>query len=204
MTIGKVELRIQARDRRARLAPDDLVRAARALRDAVLPLALAGVVGAPVAAYAHQGTEPGTHLLLAALRAAGVPVLLPVLRVDGDLDWGLATGDLVDGPRGTRHPPGTLLGRGAVADCTLVVVPSLAVDRTGTRLGQGGGCYDRALTRATGLLVAALHDDDLYDGERHDLLPREEHDRPVDAVVLPSRGLVRLDPVSPATGLVSV
>lgn len=198
MSIGKADLRLQARERRAALAPDVLDRAARVLREAVLPLARAGRPGAPVAAYAHQGTEPGTHLLLAALEAAGVPVLLPVLRPDGDLDWARSTGELVDGPRATWNPPGPLLGRGAVADCSVVVVPALAVDRTGTRLGQGGGCYDRALTRTTGLVVAALHDEDLYDGA----LPREAHDRPVDAAVLPSRGLVRLGPAFLQTGLV--
>ena len=77
---------------------------------------------------------------------------------------------------------------GAAADA-LVVVPGLGVDRTGTRLGRGGGSYDRALVRTRGCAVAALHA-----GELHDHLPAEPHDRPVDAAVLPGQGLVRLGP----------
>jgi 5-formyltetrahydrofolate cyclo-ligase len=61
------------------------------------------------------------------------------------------------------------------------------VDRAGTRLGRGGGSYDRVLPRTTGLVVALLHD-----GEAVAELPAEPHDVPVDAVVLPARGLVRL------------
>jgi 5-formyltetrahydrofolate cyclo-ligase len=68
-----------------------------------------------------------------------------------------------------------------------VLVPALAVDRHGNRLGRGGGSYDRALARATGLTVAVL-----YDGELVDLLPVEPHDVPVNAVVTPRSGLVRL------------
>ena len=77
-------------------------------------------------------------------------------------------------------------GVGAVAGCDVVLVPALAVDRRGTRLGRGGGSYDRALARARGLVVALLHE-----GELADLLPAEPHDVRVDVVALPS-GLVRV------------
>jgi 5-formyltetrahydrofolate cyclo-ligase len=70
-----------------------------------------------------------------------------------------------------------------------VVVPALRVARDGTRLGRGGGFYDRVLGRARGLVVAALHP-----GELVDALPSEPHDRPVAAVVLPGTGLVRTAP----------
>ncbi|MDP9434675.1 MAG: 5-formyltetrahydrofolate cyclo-ligase, partial [Actinomycetota bacterium] len=57
-----------------------------------------------------------------------------------------------------------------------------------TRLGRGGGSYDRSLARVAaggrGRTVALLHD-----GELLDRLPREEHDVPVQAVVTPSGGL---------------
>ena len=80
-----------------------------------------------------------------------------------------------------------LLGRDAIAGCDLVLVPALLVDRSGTRLGKGGGCYDRALSRTTGLTVALLHDHELVD-----VLPAEPHDVRVDAVATPSLGVVRL------------
>ena len=175
---GKGQLRRETLARRRALTAQQLALAADALVVAVKPLATGRV-----AAYASSGTEPGTGPLLAAL----AEVLLPVLRAGGDLDWALYEGELVPGLRGTREPPGARLGVGAVADCRLVVVPALGVDRVGHRLGRGGGSYDRALPRARGLVVAALHV-----GELHDSLPAEPHDRSVDAVVLPDRGLVRL------------
>lgn len=150
-----------------------------ALAHAVLPLA-----GESAAVYASFGTEPPTAALLAAL--AGRRVLLPVVLPDGDLDWAAWDGRL---PGGTApiEPEGARLGPGAVAECDLVVVPALAVDRRGVRLGRGGGSYDRALRRARGLVVALLHD-----GELVDQLPEDAHDVRVGAVATPSRGVVRL------------
>ncbi|MDT7570844.1 MAG: 5-formyltetrahydrofolate cyclo-ligase [Actinomycetota bacterium] len=122
-----------------------------------------------VAGYTAFATEPPTTWL-AELRQ---DLLLPVLLGDGDLDW------CVNG--------GSPLGPDAIATCDLVVVPALAVDRSGNRLGRGGGSYDRALARATGRTIALL-----YDGELLDELPVEPHDRRVDAVVTPALGLVTL------------
>ncbi|MGI8761179.1 MAG: 5-formyltetrahydrofolate cyclo-ligase, partial [Jatrophihabitantaceae bacterium] len=71
----------------------------------------------------------------------------------------------------------------AVAAADAVLVPALAVARDGTRLGRGGGSYDRALLRRRpGAPAAAL----LFDGELLDALPREQWDVPVQAVVLPA------------------
>jgi 5-formyltetrahydrofolate cyclo-ligase len=116
-------------------------------------------------------------------------VLLPVLADDGDLDW--APHDpavaLVRSARGLLEPAGGRRGRAALAGCDLVLVPALAVDVAGRRLGRGGGSYDRALPRARGLVVALLHDDELLDA-----VPAEPHDVPVGGVVTPSSGLVRL------------
>ena len=178
----KPALRRAVLSRRAALPPDDRDQAARAARDALLPLA-----DGPVAAYLSVGTEPGTAPLLAALAEASVEVLLPVLLPDGDLDWARGGDGVAPGPHGLLEPAGPRLGRDAVRRCSLVVVPALAVDRTGTRLGRGGGSYDRVLPRASGLVVALLHD-----GEVVNELPAEPHDVPVGAVVTPAHGLVRL------------
>jgi 5-formyltetrahydrofolate cyclo-ligase len=113
--------------------------------------------------------------------------LLPVLLPDGDLDWARYDGQLAPGPRGVREPVGERLGLAAVAACDVVLVPALAVDRAGHRLGKGGGSYDRALARATGLTVALLHDDELVDD-----VPHEPHDVRVAAVATSGLGLVRL------------
>ena len=183
----KAALRTDALLRRSGLPSGQNAASGAALATALLPWSSSA--GGTVAAYAAQGSEPGTAALLAGLAASGVDVLLPVLRPDLDLDWARWSGELVPGPRGTVEPLGPRLGCDAVAACGLVVVPALAVDWTGTRLGRGGGSYDRALARSTGWLVAALHP-----GEVVDRLPSQAHDVPVHAAVLPGRGVVRMRP----------
>lgn len=178
MSTEKAQLRAAVLSRRAGLGAGAQAAAEAALLHAVRPLARG-----PVAAYASVGTEPGTGALLAALDS----VLLPLLLPGGELDWAVYDGTLLPGPRGTLEPGGSRLGPDAVADCAVVVVPALAVDRAGVRLGRGGGSYDRALARTSAYVIAALHS-----GELIDTLPVEPHDRPVHAAVLPDRGLVEL------------
>lgn len=151
-----------------------------------------------VAAYLSVGTEPGTAALLRALADRSVEVLLPVLLEDGDLDWARAGDGVAPGPHGLLQPAGERLGVDAVSRCSTVVVPALAVDRVGHRLGRGGGSYDRALPRTAAWVVALLHD-----GEAVTVLPAEPHDAPVHALLTPSRGLVRLRP-HPADGVGAV
>nr|MDT0658214.1 5-formyltetrahydrofolate cyclo-ligase [Micromonospora sp. DSM 115978] len=126
-------------------------------------------------------------------------LLLPVLRADLDLDWAEYAGpdSLVPAGRGMREPTGARLGRWAIARAQLVVVPALAVDRSGIRLGRGGGSYDRALARVSpaALVVAVLHD-----GELVDHLPARPHDRPVHAVVTPNGGFQPVGPGWPGAG----
>jgi 5-formyltetrahydrofolate cyclo-ligase len=144
-----------------------------------------------VTAYVPVGPEPGgpdlPAVLADALRPHGGRLLLPVLLNDNDLDWSAYAGDLVPGPRGLSEPPGARLGLGAITGADLVVVPALAVDPAGRRLGRGGGSYDRALARLTPgrtFVVALLHD-----GELVGAVPAESHDHPVDATITPSAGL---------------
>ena len=146
---------------------------------------------ATVAAYVSIGTEPGTGPLLDALSAMGRRVILPVVLPDLDLDWAVYDGPehLARARRGLLEPDGERLGPEAVATADVVLTPGLAVDRTGMRLGQGGGCYDRALGRVpVGTFTCTL----LYDGELLDEVPAAPHDRRVTAVVTPEAGVTRL------------
>lgn len=147
-----------------------------------------------VAAYVPVGAEPGGPGLPDALAGMLSPegrVLLPVVLPDLDLDWAAYHGpySLTPGPHGLREPSGRRLGPSSIATAEMVVVPAVAVDPQGARLGRGGGSYDRALARvAPETLVVAL----LHDGEVVDEVPDEPHDRRVGAVITPGGGLVML------------
>lgn len=130
-----------------------------------------------VTCYVSVGAEPDTSELRAALAAAGLRVLLPRLRADGGLAWALEDGGLAVGAGRIPEPIGPALDP---YQAELWLVPALAVDRRGTRLGRGGGSYDRTLP--AGRPVVAL----LHDGELVSALPAESHDRPVSHVALPT------------------
>jgi 5-formyltetrahydrofolate cyclo-ligase len=188
--VSKTGLRAEVLRRRAAMPPEERSAAARPIRDALLAVPEVEMAGT-IAAYVSIGTEPDTRSLLFALWKRGTYVLLPRLLPDGDLDWASYEGpdSLVPGARGCPEPSEPARGPGAVASADVVLAPAVAVDRTGLRLGRGGGSYDRALARVgPAILTVAL----LYDAELVPSLPAEPHDQRVRAVVTPSRGLVRL------------
>lgn len=135
-----------------------------------------------IATYLPFGTEPGAHLPrplpdVLAEGSAQVRVLVPEVLEDNDLDWR------------DWYDPDARLGVNAIARADLVIVPALAVDEQGVRLGRGGGSYDRALARVRpGVPVVAL----LHDGELAHTLPAQRHDLRVTAVITPTGGMVRL------------
>jgi len=162
--------------------------------------------GGTLAAYVARSDEPDPGPLAA---AAGIRLLLPRLTGGGGLAWVLAGDSLVPGLRGTREPPGPAV-RGGLAVADLVVVPALAVDRAGVRLGRGGGSYDRALggVRAgVGVVALLAADDELLDAG---ILPAEPHDVAVTLAATPSAlhrladlGSAAPSPAVPVSGPVS-
>jgi 5-formyltetrahydrofolate cyclo-ligase len=176
---------VTARNRRSLL---DVSESARAIADHLLATTDLRRA-ATVAAYVSTGTEPGTGPLIERLRTMGRRVILPVVLPDLDLEWAVYDGaqGLVRA-RGLLEPSGPRLGLEAVATADVVLTPGLAVDRSGMRIGKGGGCYDRALGRVpVGTFTCTL----LYDDEVVDLVPSGAHDRRVSAVVTPA-GVSRL------------
>ena len=139
--------------------------------------------------YVSGPLEPPTARLLAALVARGQRVLLPVVLPDLDLDWAWYDGPETLGPAQDTvtpllEPTGPRLGREAIGSVDVVLAPGLAVGADGYRLGQGGGCYDRALTRVPDHVPVVVL---LFDDEVVDEVPAEPHDRPVDSAATPTR-----------------
>lgn len=153
-----------------------------------------------VCAYVPVGSEPGSLALVDGLDRRGVVVLLPVARHDAagvpePLRWGRYRREaLVAAPFGLREPGPPWLPADAVATASVVLVPALAVDRTGVRLGRGAGFYDRTLPLAgAGVrLVAVVRDDEVVDE-----LPAEPHDVRMTHVLTPGAGLVPLGATPP-------
>ena len=185
----KKELRAGLLAARRDLSVSARAAAASSLTAAVLNLPEVLAAGT-VAAYVSIGTEPATAEVLNVLQSRKVRVLLPVVRDDLDLDWAIYENRAQLSPErlGLLTPVGPRLGVEGIAAADVVLVPALAVAEDGTRLGRGGGCYDRALQRVRpGVPVVAL----LHDGELLPAVPAEPHDRKVSAVVTPS-GVRRL------------
>jgi 5-formyltetrahydrofolate cyclo-ligase len=156
---------------------------------------LAGIADT-ICAYVPVRTEPGSPALLDALAAAGARVLLPISRVDSvgtpqPLWWGeYSHGRLVPAGFGLLEPSGEALPPEAVAEAGAVLVPALAVDRRGVRLGRGAGFYDRSLPlrNPAARLIAVVRDEELRDE-----LPGEPHDVRMTDALTPGRGLVPLE-----------
>ena len=137
----------------------------------------------PAAIAAHIGM-PGEAPTLDFVVQCPVPVWLPVVRDDLTMGWAQFTGEraLVTHRWGMQQPTGPL-GNDLPDDIEMVIMPALAVDHSGHRLGRGAGYYDRALAapRSTTLLrVVALPSEDLLPD-----VPHENHDERVDVVVTP-------------------
>ncbi len=180
-------------DRSARPAHERALAAeATATHVASLISSLPGADPALVSAYLSLPTEPGTDPLIAALCARGHAVWVPRI-LGADLEWvSFRPGDPVQsGPMGIREPLGGAVDSTDLGGLDVMIIPALAVDHDGHRLGKGGGFYDRVLSALPrhsdgGPLRVAL----LHDGEIHDHVPHESHDAPVDAALTP-QGLQR-------------
>lgn len=173
----------------ARRAVPGPVRAAEAAALVAAAVDWAAGVDGPLAAYVPVGAEPGSAELPAALWATGRRVLLPVVTGAAPLDWAEYTGpeSLSPARYGLLEPNGPRLGPAAVAEAGGLLVPALAVDRGGVRLGRGAGHYDRSLplVRAGVPVVAVVRDEELVD-----VLPAEPHDVRMTAALTPGAGLV--------------
>ncbi|MFY2858970.1 5-formyltetrahydrofolate cyclo-ligase [Mycobacterium sp. THU-M104] len=187
----KAALRRRLLAARRRVGGDVRAAEARMLCDALETLACAGTA----CAYVPVGTEPGSVAMLDMLARRCGRVLLPVARTHADgtpmpLRWGeYRPGALTAGPWGLLEPAEPWLPDSALAEAALVIVPALAVDRRGVRLGRGAGFYDRSLAGRDpdARLIAVVRDAELLDE-----LPAEPHDVAMTDALTPRRGVIGL------------
>ena len=193
---AKTALRDQLVTRRRRRGVGELTEAAEAVAGHLLASEEVRRA-ATVSAYVSVGSEPGTGRLLEELHAAGVRVLLPVTTPDLDLDWAAYDGpaSLVPARFGLLEPSTPRLGTDAIARADVLLVPGMAVAADGTRMGKGGGCYDRALARVPQDRWRCVL---LFEDEVGRAVPAEPHDQPVHAAATPA-GINRMRP-APAPG----
>ncbi len=127
--------------------------------------------------YIPLSWEVGTQGLLDAGLSQGKRCAVPVCRENGEMDAVSLSKDsvLVRAPLGIREPQdGEILAPEAF---DLILVPALAFDRSGYRLGRGGGYYDRFLARTQGVKIGLAYTPFVLDR-----LPRQAHDIPADAI----------------------
>jgi len=184
--------------KRAKRAARDAVRAARDLlpapdRTRASEQIAERVVGLPevrqagtVMVFWSFGSEVDTAPLIAALQGDGIRVVLPRI-VERDLEPRVyAPGDPVsDTSFGAKEPSGGIALDPAAID--IVVTPAVAFDRSGRRVGYGGGFYDRFFlrTRRDAVRVGIGFDLQLLDED----LPGGHFDLPVNVVVTESEVL---------------
>jgi len=136
-----------------------------------------------IASYISFGDEPNTTDLNAKLLNNGKTLYLP--RIIGDeLEWVQWNGDasqLIPSnlSKNILEPIGPAIPE--LSKIELVIVPALRIDRSGYRLGQGGGFYDRALTKLSAWSIGLIHPDEISSED----LPRESFDIPLNAAATP-------------------
>ena len=134
-----------------------------------------------IASYISYYYEPETAELNRAILSNGIDLVLPAMQSDKSLLWYSWNGEQSQlKKRGkTYEPHGTTTVDPATID--IVIVPTLHANRSGFRLGQGGGSYDRALAQINGWKIGLIYSGELTAEE----MPIESHDQRLDAVATP-------------------
>lgn len=184
--VRKRALRAEMIAARARLSPAEREASSRAVAERVASLpAFAGA--RTVALYPSLGAEVGTAEIARRALAAGKRLAWPRLA-PGALALAFAAclpDELVPGPLGTREPPPEAPAV-ALAEIDCLLVPGVAFDARGRRLGRGRGHYDATLAA---LPPGAARIGLAFEAQLVAEVPREPHDVPLDAVVTERRVL---------------
>ena len=137
-------------------------------------------VAKTVMLYYSLPDEVCTHSLIDRLVSRyGKSIILPVVIGEGLMELRRYTGpnDLKEGAYGIMEPVGELFT--SIDSLDLIIVPGMAFDSTGNRLGKGKGYYDRFLHKAKNIYKIGV----CFDFQKTDHVPADEHDVPMDEVL---------------------
>lgn len=131
-----------------------------------------------ISSYQPLNTEPDVSEFNSWANKNLAEVWFPIME-NRSLSWGKS--DFEKGKHGIFQPKKEI----ETLKVELAVIPALAIDKVGNRLGKGEGYYDRALESFAGKVLAVVFDSEIFD-----TLPSESHDRKVDFAITPKQTLV--------------
>jgi 5-formyltetrahydrofolate cyclo-ligase len=132
-----------------------------------------------IGCYLPFGSEPATDSFIELAKAEGIEIACPRIESDGRMVMAVLESETKPSELGFREPTGKVVES---KDLELIVIPALAIDHKGQRLGRGAGYFDRFLEQYKGRTVGLV-----YDSEFLPEVPSETHDLPVSMVVTQSR-----------------
>ena len=132
-----------------------------------------------IASYISYEFEPETSDINQRLIKDGKKVFLPRLLENNDIQWVSWNGSSENLTKVEKIYE--QIGDAVEVELDVIILPALHVDRMGNRLGQGGGSYDRALSRSKAFKIALLH----YGELTSEVLPIQPHDEKIDAAATP-------------------
>jgi 5-formyltetrahydrofolate cyclo-ligase len=181
----KAELRTRMRGQRLQLTPADVAARSAAIGDQLRKLTL--FLGAQtVFTYVSRGNEVQTHELIRDMLCGGKRVGVPAFDRERDAYHAAwirhFPDDLQPGLLDILEPQPDRARTAPWDKFELLLVPGLAFDARGHRLGRGKGYFDRMLEQAIGLKVALA-----YDFEVLTEVPAAAHDVPMDFIITENR-----------------
>jgi 5-formyltetrahydrofolate cyclo-ligase len=132
-----------------------------------------------VGVYLSFGSEPATDVFIMKAKAAGIHLSAPRTGPESSMEFALLEGPTEASALGFLQPVGEVVEPDQL---DLIIAPALSVDKLGTRLGRGGGFFDRYLENYPGPVAAVVFEHELAES-----LPVETHDKPVSFAVTESR-----------------
>lgn len=171
----KNEIRTKMKALRRNISPEEMAQSAKLITEEIIKTE-AYANAKTVCLYLSAYKEVDTSALLARCKQDNKTVLLPVTAADGTITLYKDNGKYKKGNFSITEPDSKETADAKTAD--LFIIPALAFDKSGNRLGFGMGCYDRLLKEAKGYKIGIGYAFQLVEN-----LPNDAHDIKMDMVI---------------------